>query len=202
VSQDVGRDRVDQLLDHSYDGIQEYDNRLPNWWLHTLYWAIVFAFGYWIFYHVLGIGHSKLETHAMEVAEASRAQLARMGDQEVTDESLTLLSTVPERINAGREVFQQFCVVCHGSQGEGNVGPNLTDGYWIHGGKPTDILATVTNGVPEKGMASWIGQLGPTRVQNVVAFVLTLKNTNVPGKAPEGEPAPPEGDQASLVSGR
>lgn len=179
----------DRVLDHDYDGIQEYDNRLPNWWLYTLYGAIVFALGYWIYYQTFSVGRMPVQNLVAANAKAARLQLERMGEAELTDESLTLVSQVPERVTAGRAVFTQFCVVCHGEQGQGNVGPNLTDGYWIHGAAPTNIWTTVTNGVPAKGMAAWGNQLGPARVQDVVAYVLTIRNTNVPGKAPEGTPA-------------
>jgi cytochrome c oxidase cbb3-type subunit 3 len=97
------------------------------------------------------------------------------------------MSTLPERVSTGSQLFQKYCVVCHLEQGQGSVGPNLTDRYWINGGQPVDIHRTVTEGVPAKGMAAWGGQLGPQRVEAVVAYVLTLRDTEVPGKAPEGE---------------
>jgi cytochrome c oxidase cbb3-type subunit 3 len=79
-------------------------------------------------------------------------------------------------------------VACHQADGSGLVGPNLTDAYWLHGGQPLDILHTVTNGVPEKGMVAWLSQLGPRRVEDVTVYVLTLKGKNLPGKEPQGEP--------------
>ena len=177
----------DVLLDHEYDGIREYDNRLPNWWLYTLYGAILFAVGYWFYYHTLSAGNEVMEDHAIASADAARLQIERMGDGAFTDEALGLIAQVPERVVQGREIFQQFCVVCHAEDGGGNVGPNLTDAYWLHGSKPTDIWKTIHDGVPDKGMAAWGSQLGPTRVQSVTAFVLSIRNTNVSGKAPEGE---------------
>ena len=179
--------QADRLLDHDYDGIQEYDNRLPNWWLYTLYGAIVFAVAYWIVFHTLKVVPLPRGRYDLEMVAAAEIQLAKMEGQEVTDETLTLMSTVPARVESGQQLFSQFCVVCHNQQGEGNVGPNLTDSYWIHGARPLDILDTVTNGVPAKGMAAWGGQLGPRRIQDVVSFVLTIKGTNVPGKAPQGD---------------
>ncbi len=184
--------QVDRLLDHSYDGIQEYDNKLPNWWLFIMYGSIVFALGYWLVFHTLQIADLPVARYDKEMIAAAEAQLAKMNEGGVTDESLRLMATLPDKVAEGKAIFQQFCVVCHNQQGEGNVGPNLTDKYWIHGGKPTDILNTVTHGVPEKGMVAWGGQLGPRRVQAVVSYVLTLRNTNIPGKAPQGEPY--EGD--------
>jgi cytochrome c oxidase cbb3-type subunit 3 len=185
----------DQVLDHSYDGIQEFDNRLPNWWLWTLYGAIGFAICYWLFFHTWGWGNLKYEQYRSEMAAAAEAQLARMEGQETTNETLLLMSAVPATVERGHEIFSQFCVACHLADGSGSVGPNLTDGYWLHGGQPLQILHTVTYGVADKGMAAWGNQLGPRRVQEVVAYVLTIKNTNRPGKAPQGEPEGAEGGE-------
>lgn len=184
----MSQETKDQVFDHEFDGIQEYDNRLPNWWLYTLYGAIIFSVFYWFYFHTTEVGAIPTERYEMEMVAAAEAQLKRMEGQEITDESLTLTSTIPDRVAAGRQVFEQFCVVCHSSRGEGSVGPNLTDAYWIHGGRPTQMLATINTGVPDKGMAAWAGQLGPRRVQDVVAYLLTIKGTNVPGKEPQGDP--------------
>jgi cytochrome c oxidase cbb3-type subunit III len=186
----------DELLEHEFDGIREYNNPPPNWIMYILYTSIVFAVGYWVFFHVFNLGSLPVKKYDQAVAAAAEAQLAKMATQEVSDQSLLLMSQVPARVDEGRQIFQQFCIACHMPDGSGNVGPNLTDAYWIHGGKPLQILNTVTYGVPEKGMVAWRDQLGPARVQKVVAFVLTLKGKNLPGKAPQGvletlEPAPP-----------
>jgi mono/diheme cytochrome c family protein len=92
-------------------------------------------------------------------------------------------------IEKGRQVFEKMnCVACHTANGGGNIGPNLTDNAWIHGGRATQIYRVVLEGVPAKGMVAWGPQLGDERVQSVVAYVLTLRNTNVPGgKAPQGD---------------
>ena len=182
----------DRLLDHEYDGIREFDNRLPNWWLYTLYGAIIFSIGYWIIFHTLGAVPLPRGRYELEMIAAAEDQLKRMEGQEISNETLSLMATVPDRVQKGKQLFEQFCVVCHGNQGEGNVGPNLTDNYWLHGYQPLDILGTVTNGVPEKGMAAWGDQLGPVRVQSVVSYVLTLLGTNVKGKDPQGEFVEPD----------
>ncbi|GJM44351.1 MAG: hypothetical protein DHS20C21_11930 [Gemmatimonadota bacterium] len=179
--------KQDELMSHEFDGIQEFDNRLPNWWLYTLYGAIVFAVIYWLGFHTWGAWKMPHEQYELSMVAAAEAQLASMADQELTDEALQLMSTVPTSVEAGRAVFEQFCVACHLADGSGSVGPNLTDAYWIHGGQPMQILTTVTDGVPAMGMAAWGDQLGPIRVQQVVSYVLTLKGTHRPGKAPQGE---------------
>ncbi|MEZ5065080.1 MAG: cbb3-type cytochrome c oxidase N-terminal domain-containing protein [bacterium] len=187
----------DVVLDHEYDGIREFDNRLPNWWLWTLYGAIAFAVGYWMYYHTWSWGSLSHAKYGQEVAVAAQAQLARMANQSLSDESFQLMAAIPDNVQRGRAIFEQFCVTCHQADASGNIGPNLTDKYWIHGGKPMDILNTVTNGVPDKGMAAWGNQLGPTRVQDVVTYVVSIKGTNRPGKEPQGEPEGAEGESGA-----
>jgi cytochrome c oxidase cbb3-type subunit III len=177
----------DEMLEHEFDGIREYDNPPPGWIMWMLYTSIVFAVGYWLYYQTFAVGHQPTKNYEAEMARAAEVQLEKMAKQELSDATLQLMAAVPAQVDEGRKIFEQFCVVCHGAGGEGNVGPNLTDPYWIHGGAPMSIWKTVTNGVTDKGMAAWAGQLGPTRVQKVVAFVITLKDTNRPGKAPQGE---------------
>lgn len=180
----TGRDR---LLDHEYDGIREYDNRLPNWWQYTLYGAIAFSVAYWLVFHTFGGVPLPQARYEQEMARAAEAQLAKMAGQELTNETLQLMATIPDRVAGGQQIFNQFCVVCHGPNGEGSVGPNLTDEYWLHGAEPLQIHNTVTRGVLDKGMAAWGPQLGPARVQQVVAYVLTIKDRRLPGKPPQGE---------------
>jgi cytochrome c oxidase cbb3-type subunit 3 len=176
------------MPDHEFDGIRELDNPPPGWIMWMLYASIVFAVGYWLYYQTFAVGRQPTKIYEVEMASAAEAQLARMATQELSDTTLALMAAVPAQVEEGRAIFEQFCVVCHGAAGEGNVGPNLTDRYWLHGGTPMSIWKTLTNGVTDKGMAAWAGQLGPARVQKVVAYVLTLKDTDRPGKAPQGEP--------------
>jgi cytochrome c oxidase cbb3-type subunit III len=177
--------KPDQVFDHDYDGIQEYDNRLPNWWLWILWTSIIFAFGYWLVFHTFGVAKLPRAQYEVEMQKAAAAQLAKGGT--LDDAALELMATLPDRVAEGKTIFTTYCIACHSARGEGLVGPNLTDNYWIHGGKPMDLYNTVTNGVLSKGMAAWGRQLGPKRVESVVSYVLTLRGTNVPGKAPEGE---------------
>ena len=185
-SPERGPQAVDQVMDHDYDGIREYDNRLPNWWLWILFGSIIFSLGYWLFFHTFGIGKLSAERYEAEMIAAAEARLGGAG--ELSDESLILASSIPDRVEAGRQLYAQHCVACHATQGEGLVGPNLTDAYWIHGGRPMDIYKTISEGVIAKGMAAWERQLGPQRVQTLAAYVLTLRSKNLPGKAPEGQP--------------
>jgi cytochrome c oxidase cbb3-type subunit 3 len=80
-------------------------------------------------------------------------------------------TVTPDLVEAGKTVFQSNCVACHGADLHGGIGPNLTDATWIHGGRLDEIVHTVTNGVPEKGMPTWGPVLGPQKVAQVAAFV-------------------------------
>jgi cytochrome c oxidase cbb3-type subunit 3 len=173
---------------HEYDGIVEHDNKLPLWWQLTLYGAVLFALVYW-FGRRLDAIPSPAQTYANEVAaqRALEAEQARSRGT-IDDAMLTTLGKDPATVAQGKEVFVSTCAPCHKPDGGGNIGPNLTDGYWIHGGKPTDVYKTVTEGVTSKGMPTWGPVLGEQRVEAVVAFVLSIENTNVPGgKAPQGD---------------
>jgi len=183
----------DQVRDHGFDGIQEFDNKLPNWWLWTFYLACIFAFFYWVHYHVLDTGAlpAKELQQEQEVYSAMLAEQLRKSP--VNDESLTKLMSDPVTVKKGEAIFKNpaQCATCHKPDGGGLIGPNLTDKFWIHGGKPTDIHKTISKGVAEKGMLAWESILGPVAVQQVTAYVLTLRNTNVPnGKPPEGKEEP------------
>lgn len=176
-------DEIQGEILHVYDDIEEADNNLPAWWLLTFYGAIAFGLVYWFYYHEYGIGKLQPEKYAAAMA-AEEAQRSV-----VTDESLQALANDQNAVASGEQIFTTQCVACHNTnaQGREGLGPNLTDKYWIHGGAPTDIHATVTNGVAAKGMPPWAPILGEKAVNDVVAYVLTLRNTEVPGKAPEGD---------------
>jgi len=170
---------------HVYDDIEEEDNHLPNWWLFILYATIVFAFVYWFVFHTAKLRPTPNEAYKSEVAALVAARIAANPE---SPEAIVALSKDPKAVAEGAEVFRTTCAACHGQQGEGVIGPNLTDRYWIHGAGPADILKTVREGVAAKGMPAWGPILGPERTLRAAAFVLTLKGKNVPGKAPQGDP--------------
>lgn len=179
--------KPDQVRDHSFDGIEEFDNRLPNWWLMILYGSIVFAVGYWLVFHTFKIVDLPTAKYEKVMVAAAEAELARLAAGGMNDAALWAMADLPSHVDEGRQLFTTYCVVCHADQGQGLVGPNLTDAYWIHDASPTGVMTTITDGVLEKGMQAWGNQLGPTRVQKLTAFVLSIRDTNVPGKPPEGE---------------
>lgn len=184
----------DILFDHEYDGIRELDNSLPPWWVAMFYITIAFAVIYMTYYHFAGIGKSSAEQYQaqMEQAEADvQAYLAKQANL-VDETNVTLLSGDAE-LAAGEAIFQTNCASCHGQLGEGGIGPNMTDAYWVHGGSINDVFKTIKYGVPEKGMISWKAQLRPAQMQQVASYILSLQGTNPPNaKEAEGELYQPE----------
>ncbi len=181
----------DSLRAHTFDGIQEFDNRLPNWWLWSLYLACIFSLVYWLHYHVLRTGPSALDAFRADMAVYAQEKAdreAREALAAVSDDSLEAMAKDPAVVAAGKETFTTYCVACHRPDGGGLIGPNLTDKYWLHGGRPTEIHGLIVKGVVEKGMLAWGSVIGTTKCQQVAAYVLTLRNTNATdGKAPEGQ---------------
>ncbi len=178
----------DIMLNHEYDGIRELNNSVPPWLNYIFIGSLFFAIFYLLHFHVFGTGKSQFDEYSaeMEVARLDMERLMESGAF-ITEENVTAL-TDPESIGAGKERFAKDCFPCHGINGEGIIGPNLTDDYWIHGGNVRDLFHVVKVGVPEKGMVAWGQQLNPKQMQELVSYVLTLHNKNPPnGKIPEGE---------------
>lgn len=182
MSEAPKHDPIQGAIVHEYDGIQEADNQLPRWWLWSLYAAMAFSVGYWFYYEEFQA--------APGPAQAYYAERAREAEKRGADPtSAELLAAVDGPAKAlGAQAFAANCVACHEAKGQGKIGPNLTDGSWLHGGDPVAIFKTIRDGVPAKGMPAWGPVLGRAGVSQLTAFVLSLRDTNVPGKAPEGTP--------------
>jgi cytochrome c oxidase cbb3-type subunit III len=168
----------EKIRPHVFDGIQEFDKRLPNWWLMTLYGAIVFWVGYWSYYEWFRTGTDGPAevTQAMSKIEAARLAAAPATD----DSSLWKMSRNPVFVDAGRATFNSTCASCHTEKLTGAIGPNLVDHLWMHGGLPGDIRTTVDKGIPTKGMPAWGPMLGAKKVTEVAAYIMSFHQ--------EGEP--------------
>jgi cytochrome c oxidase cbb3-type subunit III len=178
------------LLNHNYDGIRELDNHLPPWWKYLFYATIVFAVVYMLDYHVWYSSPSQEEEYLQEVAVAEKQieEFQAKNANSIDEKTVKLLVSDAKVLAEGKEIFTGKCVACHGALGEGGVGPNLTDEYWLHGGTINDIFKTIKNGVPEKGMISWKATLKPNEIQSVSNYIASLAGTTPPnGKAPQGD---------------
>lgn len=181
----AGRDP--SLLDHEYDGIREYDNPLPRWWVMIFWASFVFSLGYIVHYHLSGHGKSVAVVYEDEMRLAREERAKRSLAEKPSEIVLGRLEGDAELMQDAKVTFAQRCAQCHGSEGQGLIGPNLTDDYVIHGeGRLMDIYEVVSHGVPAKGMPAWDLQLQPIEVRKLVAYVGTLRGKNLPGRAPEG----------------
>lgn len=176
-------------LGHEYDGIRELNNRLPPWWLYGFYVTIVFAGIYLWRYHVSHSAPLSGEELAIAVKKADEQKAAYLKKTaNNVDENTVKLLTGAADISSGQKVFAQNCAACHGKAGEGTVGPNLTDDYWLHGGNVKDVFKTIKYGWPEKGMRSWKDDLSPVQIAQVTSYIKSLHGSNPPNaKEKQGE---------------
>jgi len=156
----------DQVLGHGdeYDGIEEYDNRLPVWWVGLFALSVIVGVSYGVNYHFIE------QTSQAKLYEAEMAAAEAQWPTPTADDALAA-ATTPEAIEAGKAIYAQNCIGCHAADLSGGIGPNLLDAEWIHGGSLAEINAVITNGVPEKGMLTWGPILGPEKVAQVAAYV-------------------------------
>jgi cytochrome c oxidase cbb3-type subunit 3 len=179
---------ADVLLDHDYDGIKELDNALPPWWKYGFYFTIVVAVIYIFNYHVFGTGMNPEQEYAAEMEAGKRIEEAyKAKTKNLVDENNVTMSDAAG-IAEGAKLFKQSCIACHGQNGEGGIGPNLTDEYWIHGGAMNDIYKTIKLGYPEKGMQAWESMMSPVQMKDLSSYVKSMKGTKPANpKAPQGD---------------
>ncbi len=158
---------LNQVLGHAdeSDGIEEYDNPLPDWWLGLFWFTILFAIVYTVNYHFI--------QHRSQVKDL-RAEMAAAAKRWPQQEATGAFVPGPELAAKGAAIFRTNCVACHGPDLHGGIGPNLTDDTWIHGGKPDEIVHTITNGVAAKGMPTWGPILGPEKIRQVASYVISM----------------------------
>jgi cytochrome c oxidase cbb3-type subunit 3 len=168
-------------IGHSYDGIRELDNATPPWFTVSFIATIIFAFVYMYRYHIAYSAPNQLQEYKMEVAQANADQKAYLASQGnlVDETSVTMLDAAG--ISAGKGLYTSNCVACHGAAGEGGVGPNLTDDYWLHGGSINDIFKVIKYGVVEKGMKAWQEDFSANQIAQLSSFIKSIHGTNPPG---------------------
>lgn len=192
-------DERDLLMNHEYDGIQELDNPMPPWWIYGFYLTIIFAVGYLMYYEVLGWGPTQEEEYQMEMAEA----IERYGlDPETgtvvqADYSEFEILSDEASLAAGRALYQSpnnLCQTCHGPQGQGLVGPNLTDNYWKSGCDLESIIISIKEGFPARGMQPYGSgmRLSDEELQQLSSYIISIRGTDPPNpKAPNMSRAEP-----------
>jgi cytochrome c oxidase cbb3-type subunit 3 len=173
-------------LGHEYDGIRELNNRLPPWWLYGFYLTIIFAFVYIWRFHVSHTGPSSAQEYEASVAKAELriADYLKSKGEAVDENSVTLL-TGKEDLQEGKIIFEKSCATCHKITGAGDVGPNLTDDFWIHGNDIKNVFKTIRYGF--NAMPQWQMAYSNKQIAQVASYVKSLHGTNPPNpKAPQG----------------
>lgn len=178
----------DIMLDHDYDGIKELDNSLPPWWKYGFYLTIVIGVVYVWYYH-FGSGPSQLDEFQADVrkGEAQVAEYLAKTASNVDENTVAMLDATG--IEAGKGLFAASCGACHGPDGGGTVGPNLTDEYWLHGGSIQDVFKSIKYGWADKGMKSWKDDYSPVQLAQLASYVKSLQGT---------KPAAPKEKQGEL----
>jgi cytochrome c oxidase cbb3-type subunit III len=179
-----------QLLEHAYDGIREYDNPLPGWWRGIFWGTIVFSGFYVLYFHVVDWGRTPDEKYQAALAEweSGRNERERSDLASVSEASLAQKAADAKVTARGAEVFAMRCASCHGADGSGLIGPNLTDDRQLHGASRLDLYRVVRGGVPGTAMVAWGEQLAPADLVAATAYAIILRGKNLPGKPPEGAP--------------
>jgi len=176
----------DFIIEHEYDGIKELDNPIPIWFNALFYSTMTFAVVYILIYHVFGWGLNQNQEYAQEMEKAEIAKQEYLAQAaNLIDESSVVYDE--SKVAAGHAVFQANCVACHGGAGEGGIGPNLADRFWLHGGEIKDIFKTVKYGVPDKGMVPWEQTLTPGQIAEVSSYIISIRDTKPANpKEPQG----------------
>lgn len=178
----------DQLTDHAYDGIQEYDNPTPGWWTWLFIVTIVFSVVYWLVATITLGDFSPVAFY-----EREKIELMKSGGAPLNPDAPTLFSlanATDQSMGAG--VFAANCVSCHGKDGSGVTGANLTDENYINVKTIVDIVDVVKNGRNNGAMPAWNTRLQPNEIVFVAGYVASLRGKNLPSQRPvEGKPIAP-----------
>ncbi len=181
----------DMLTDHSYDGIQEYDNPMPGWWVYLFIATIAFSAVYFVVMTLTGDELGPRGFYARAVAEDEKRQFGMLG--ELAQDAPTLLKFAhdPKWLRVGAAIYVSNCASCHGREAEGVSAPNLTDNNYIYVRQPADFYDVINKGRKNGAMPSWENRLKPSEVVLVASYVASLRGLNKPGRAPEGDPIDP-----------
>jgi len=190
----------DVMLDHNYDGIRELDNVLPPWWVYLFYGTIIFGAIYIVRYQIMD-GNNQVQEFQTEMQEAkvAVAEYLKTAPDMMSKEKVTLLTDATS-LAAGKAIYTANCVACHRPDGGGQIGPNLTDNYWILGGGIKNVFNTVMEGGRDgKGMVAWKASIKPSDIQKVASYVLSLQGTNPKDAKPTELEAKEWVDEATKV---
>ena len=176
---------------HEYDGIQEYDNPTPLWW-HLL-WLSSMIFSVVYFFLSLQSPWFVHQTQRLERAQVAEIErlFSAIGDLEGDQETIVSLMGDAQWMNYAQSLFGNHCTSCHGSDGGGGIGPNMTDDAYLNVKVITDIHKVIDKGANNGAMPAWGKRLHPNEVVLLSSYIASLRGQNLPRKGPEGEVIPP-----------
>ncbi len=179
------------LSNNEYKGNRKSDNKFLFWFRTILISTVIFIIIYFSYYEIIRSGFFHMQGHNMMMMRSTpvvQNEEPAKTDEVLNDNTLTVLKDKPS-LERGKEIFDTNCAACHRADAGGLVGPNLTDDYWINGGGIKNIVKTIANGVPEKGMISWRGMLNRKQMQETASYIISLHGTN------PANPKPPQGEK-------
>ena len=181
----------EKLTDHTYDGIKEYDNPLPGWW-KFLFWLSIFFAPIYLFYFHFGVeGRTIHDQYERQMARVFEVRFEEIGVLEPDRKTILEYMNKPDWLAVGKVVFKTNCVSCHGADGGGLVGPNLTDDSWKNVRNIEDIAKVIANGAANGSMPAWKNRMShQNQIVLTAAYIASLRANPVDGKAPEGNPIP------------
>lgn len=172
---------ADEDMGHDFDGIHELNNPTPPWWKWGFVFTVCFGIVYFWRTEISHSAPSQLEelAAAEEKAAMAKEEYLKKAANNI-DESNVVLLTDADDLAAGQKMFISNCAPCHGPQGQGVVGPNLTDDYWLHGGKINEVFKTIKYGVADKGMKAWQEDFSPKQLAQLASFIKSIHGSHPP----------------------
>lgn len=190
-AQESDSTKAAEIQGHEYDGIREYDNPMPRWWIWIFWGTFYFSLVYYVHYQLTGNGTTLAQAYETDIAEAREKEASRALGGGVSESALAQLAQNQGMMADAQKLFVQKCSPCHGQKAEGLIGPNLTDAYWLHGDATLmSVFGIISEGVTNKGMPAWNRQLKPIEMSKLAAYLGSIRNTNVPG---------PKGQEGTLI---
>ncbi|MEM1303271.1 MAG: cbb3-type cytochrome c oxidase N-terminal domain-containing protein [Planctomycetota bacterium] len=183
---------------HSYDGIVEYDNPTPLWWDLLFVASILFAPLYIVWFHSPFATRTLADTYEVALAENMKKQFGEIGTLAADEATILKYMNDSKWLSVGKATFATNCASCHGKNGEGISGVNLTDEYYKHVTNVTDIAKVILEGANAGAMPAWKNRLHPNEVVLASSYVASLRGQNLSGRQAEGKEIDPWPSEAPL----
>ncbi|MCB9845212.1 MAG: c-type cytochrome [Phycisphaeraceae bacterium] len=174
-------------MDHEYDGIQEFDNPTPAWWHLIFLGSVVFAFVYFVHYDLNPTSWTIHDHHRVAQVRELQRMFAEIGTLKPDERTILTVARDPKWGAVAEGIFASNCRSCHGENGEGLVGPNLTDDAYKNVKVVTDIFKVINGGAANGAMPAWGVRLHPNEQILVASYVALLRGKRLTGLAPDGE---------------